>query len=170
MAPPLNATKITRSETSIPKVASPPTNDQTERWQLSAKQAQTRLLESLNGFAQSIMSAATLTVRHDLTKRQAIGQQKERDRQSKFKSTFLTIIEDAESRVEGVEKVSIGIEKQIDLSSATQFEIASALTSQLQRTEMSDGPSSIRDRGRLEVCIFSEQIPPIPDHFLSCET
>lgn len=96
------------------------------------------------------MSAASLTVRRDLTKQQAVGQQKERDRQSKFRSTFLTLIEDVESRSEGVDKVSIGIEKQIDLSSEAQSKIAMALASQLQKAGASDAPPSARDRDRLK--------------------
>ena len=132
-----NATKTTRSETSTPKGTSPPIDNVT--------QPQAHLLESLNGFAQSIMSAASLAVRRELTKQQAVGQQKEHDRQAKFKSTFLTLIEDAESRAEGIEKLSMGIEKQIDLSSETQSTIVMALASQLQKSEFSDrAPSSVR--------------------------
>ena len=135
MPPPPFATKTTRSETSTPKGTSPPIDNVT--------QPQAHLLESLNGFAQSIMAAASLAVRRELTKQQAVGQQKEHDRQAKFKSTFLTLIEDAESRAEGIEKVSMGIEKQIDLSSETQSTIVMALASQLQKSEIS-APSSVR--------------------------
>ena len=149
MPPPLNVTKITQSNISSPKAASPSTNGQTERRQLPINQTQMPLLDSLNGFAQSIVSVASLTARRDLAKLQAVGQQKERDRQSKFKSVFLTTIEDAESRLEGVEKVSMGIEKQIGLSSMTQYKVASALASQLQRAEIPVARSSARDRGRL---------------------
>ncbi|CAF9940947.1 MAG: hypothetical protein ALECFALPRED_008911, partial [Alectoria fallacina] len=150
MAPPPNAAKVTRSETSTPKVTSPSTISELERRQLPTTQPQTSLLDNLNGFAQSIISTASLTVKRDLTKQQAVGQQKERDRQSKFKSTFLTLIEDAESRVEGVEKVSIGIEKQIDLSSEAQSKIAISLASHLQKVVVSDAPPSVRDRDRLK--------------------
>ena len=93
------------------------------------------------------MSAASLTVRRDLTKQQAVGQQKERDRQSKFKSTFLTLIEDSELRVESVEKVSMGIEKQIGLSSQAQSTIANTLAAQLQKAEVSDALPRARDCG-----------------------
>lgn len=94
------------------------------------------------------MSAASLTVRHDLTKQLAIGQQKERIRQSKYKSTFLTLVEDVESRVEGVERVSSGIEQQIRLSSEAQSKIAVALASQLQKAGVSHAPASDSKRDR----------------------
>ena len=96
------------------------------------------------------MSGASLTVRRDLVKQQAIGQQKERDRQSRFDSTFLTLIEDAESRSEGMEKLSMTIEKQTELSSEAQSNCAVGLASQLQEQGVSDTSSSVRDQGRLE--------------------
>ena len=95
------------------------------------------------------MSAASLTVRRDLTKQLALGQQKERVRQSKFKSTFLTLVEDAESRFEGAEMVSTGIEHQIGLSSEAQSRFAIALATQLQKAEVSDAPPRARERDRL---------------------
>ena len=96
------------------------------------------------------MSAASLSVRRDLTKQQAFAQQKEYDRQSKFKSTFLTLIEDAESRVEGVEKISMGIQKQVDLSSQAQYKIAKTLAAQLQKAEVSNALPSARESGRFK--------------------
>lgn len=148
MPPPSNAIKIARSETSTPKATSPPTNSDLERRKLSLTQPQVPLLDSLNDFARSITSAASLSVRRDLSKQQAVGQQKERDRQFKFKSTFLTLIEDAESRAEGVEKVSMGIEKQMSLSSQAQTRIAMTLAVQLQKAEVSDALPGVHDRGR----------------------
>ena len=147
MPPPPSATKTARSENPTPKATTSPANSELERSELSKNQPQIPLLDSLNDFAQSIMSAASLTVRRDLTKQQAVGQQKERDRQSKFKSTFLTLIEDSELRVESVEKVSKGIEKQIGLSSQAQSTIANTLAVQLQKVDVSDAPLSARDRG-----------------------
>ena len=96
------------------------------------------------------MSGASLTVRRDLVKQQAIGQQKERDRQSRFDSTFLTLIEDAESRSEGMEKLSMAIEKQTELSSEAQLNCAVGLASHFQEAGISDTSSSVRDQGRLE--------------------
>ena len=150
MPPPPNATRIVRSETSTPNAISPLTKSEVGRRKLSTVQAQVPLLDSLNFFAQSIMSAASLTVRRDLVKQHAVGQQKERDRQSRFNPTFLTLIEDAESRSEGVEKISTAIEKQMELSSEAQSNFAVGLASQLQETGISDTSSSIRDQGRLE--------------------
>lgn len=147
MPPPPSGPKMTRSETSTPNATSPPTNSELEPRKLSTIQPQTTLLDSLNEFAQSIMSAGSLTVRRDLTKQQAVGQQKERDRQSKFRYTFLTLIEDAESRAEGVEKTSAGIEKQIDLSSQAQSKIAVSLAAHLQKAEVPNAPPSAQGRG-----------------------
>lgn len=146
MPPPANATKIPRSETSTPKATSPPTNSDLEHRKTSSNQPQ--LLDSLNDFARAITSAASLNVRHDHSKQQTVGLQKERDRQSKFKTVFLTLMEDAESRAEGAENVSIGIEKQIDLSSQAQSRIAKTLAARLQKAEVSDALPSARDRGR----------------------
>lgn len=148
--PPPNASKVIRSETSTSNATSPPINSEHERRKISTAQPQVPLLDSLNGFAQSIMSAASLTVRLDLVKQQAVGQQKERGRQSRLKPTFLTLIEDAESRVEGAEKLSSGIEKQMQLSSEAQSKIAIGLASQLQKAEIPDAPSSVSDQGRLK--------------------
>ncbi len=90
-------------------------------------------------------------MRRDILKQQAVGQQRERDRQSKLKSTFLTLIEDTESRIEGIEKVSSGIEKQIDLSSQAQSKDALTLAAQLLRqAEVSDALPSVHDRIRLK--------------------
>ena len=150
MAPPLNATGIVRSETSTPNAISPLTKSEIGRRKLSTVQAQVPLLDSLNCFAQSIMSGASLTVRRDLVKQQAIGQQKERDRQSRFDSTFLTLSEDAESRSEGMEKLSTAIEKQMELSSEAQSKCAVGLASHFQEAGISDTSSSVRDQGRLE--------------------
>ena len=96
------------------------------------------------------MSAASLSVRRDLAKQQAVGQQRERDRQSKLKSTFLTLIEDVESRAEGVENVSTEIEKQINITSKNQSKIAMTLASELQKSEVPHASSSARDRGRFK--------------------
>ena len=151
MAPPPNATRIVRSETSTPNAISPLTKTEIGRRKVSTVQAQVPLLDSLNCFAQSIMSSASLTVRRDLVKQQAVGQQKERDRQSRFDSTFLTLIEDAESRSEGMEKLSMAIEKQTKLSSEAQSNCAVGLASQLKKeTGISDPSSSVHDQGRLE--------------------
>ena len=150
MAPPMNATRIVRSETSTPNAISPLTKMENGRRKLSTVQAQVPLLDSLNCFAQSIMSSASLTVRRDLVKQQAVGQQKERDRQFRFNSTFPTLIEDAESRSEGMEKLSMAIEKQTELSSEAQSNCSVGLASQLKDTGMSDTSSSVRDLGRLE--------------------
>ena len=120
MRPPSYSTKVSRSEDSTPKIRSPLSNGESEIRQPSSSQAQAPLLDGLNGFAQSIMSAASLTVKSDLLKQQAVGQQRERDRQSKFKSVFLTLIEDAESRLEGMDKASLELDKQMNLSSQTQ--------------------------------------------------
>ena len=145
MPPPATATKITRSETSTPKATSPPTNSDLEHRKTSSSQPQ--LLDSLNDFARLITSAASLTVRRDLSKQHAVVQQKERDRQSKFKTVFLTLTEDAESRAEGAEKISMGIEKQIDLSSQAQSRIAMTLAARLQKAEVSDALPSAHNRG-----------------------
>ena len=95
-------------------------------------QAQAPLLDSLTSFAQSIMSAASLTVKRDLLKQQAVGQRRERDRQSKFKSVFLTLIEDADSRLEVMEKASLELDKQIDLSSQSQSKNTTTLARLLE--------------------------------------
>ena len=150
MAPPPNATGIVRSETSTPNAISPLTKTEIGRRKPSTVQAQVPLLDSLNCFAQSIMSGASLTVRRDLVKQQAVGQQKERDRQSRFDSTFLTLTEDAESKSEGIEKLFMAIEKQIELSSEAQSKCVAGLASHLQETGISDTSSSVRDQGRLE--------------------
>ena len=148
MPPPPNTGKITRSETSTPKATSPPTNSDLENRRPSSSQAQLPLLDSLNDFAHLISSAASLTVKRDLSKQQAVAQQKERDRQSKFKTIFLTLMEDAESRAEGAEKVTMGIEKQIDLSSQAQSKITMTLAARLQKTEVPETMPNTHDRGR----------------------
>ena len=157
MPPPANVAKFTRSEkttrseNSTPKFTSPPANSELDCRQPSTIQPPVPLLDSLNAFAQSITSAASLTVRRDLAKQQVVGQQRERDRQAKFKSTFLTLIEDAESRVEGVEKVSVEIEKQIDWSSQAQSKNAIALAAQLlKQADVSTTLSSAHDRTLLK--------------------
>lgn len=134
--------------TSSSKATPPPTNSDLGSRRNSIPQPQLPLLDGLNDFARFITSAASLSVRHALSKQQAAGQQKERDRQSKFKYSFLTLIEDAESRAEGAEKVSMGIEKQLDLSSQAQSKTAMTLAAQLQKAGVSDGLPSAHDRGR----------------------
>ena len=113
-------------------------------------QAQTPLLDSLNGFAQSIMSAASLTVKRDLLKQQAVGQQRERDRQSKFKSVFLTLIEDAESRLEGMEKASLELDKQINLGTQTQSKNATTLARLLKDVGVHNALPDPHDAARLK--------------------
>ena len=95
-------------------------------------QAQAPLLDSLNSFAQSIISTANVTVKRDLLKQQAVGQRRERDRQSKFKSVFLTLIEDADSRHEVMEKSSLELDKQINLSSQSQSKDTTTLARLLE--------------------------------------
>ena len=46
-----------------------------------------------------------MTVRRDLAKQQTVGQQRERDRQAKYKSNFFTLIEDGILRRGGVESI-----------------------------------------------------------------
>ena len=113
-------------------------------------QAQTPLLDSLNGFAQSIMSAASLTMKRDLLNQQALGQQRERDRQSKFKSVFLTLFEDAESRLEGMEKASAELDKQTNLSSQNQSRNATTLARLLKDAGAHEALPSPHDTARLK--------------------
>ena len=144
-------------EDSTPKADSPPVSSELKRRQSSTAQSQVPLLENLTAFAQSIKSGAMLDFRRDVTKRQAIGQQRERERQLKFKSTFLTLIEDGESRAEETEKAFLEVEKQTNLSSQIQSKIAMTLTTQLlKQTDSSDVSSSARDRSRL-----SDQLPDV---------
>ena len=141
---------MTRSEDPTPKIRSPPTNSDSEIRPPSSMQAQAPLLDSLNGFAQSIMSAASLTMKRDLLKQQTVGQQRERDRQSKFKSTFLTLIEDAESRLEAMEKASLELDKQINLSSQTQSKNATTLARQLKDAGVHNALPIPHDAARLK--------------------
>ena len=137
-------------EDSTPKADSPPVNSELKRRQSSTAQSQVPLLENLTAFAQSIKSSAILDFRRDVTKRQAIGQQRERERQLKFKSTFLTLIEDGESRAEETEKAFLEVEKQTNLSSQIQSKIAVTLTAQLlEQSDSSKVSSSARDRTHL---------------------
>lgn len=146
MPPPSNVAKIAHLEKSTPKATSPPANSKIDPQQPSNTELQVPLLYSLNAFAQSITSAANLTMRRDLTKQQSVVQQRERDRQSKYKSVFPTLAEDAESRVEGTEKVFIGIEKQLDLSSHAQSKNAFTLAELLKQANGSDALLSARDQ------------------------
>lgn len=149
MRPPSYSTKVTRSEDATPKIRSPHSNGEPESRQRSSMQAQAPLLDCLNGFAQSIMSAASLTVKRDLLKQQAVGQQKERDRQSKLKSVFLTLIEDAESRLEDMDKASLDLDKQINLSSQTQSKNVTTLARLLKNAEVQNALSNPHDTARL---------------------
>lgn len=151
MPPPSNIAKITRSETSTSKAASSPIGDELKDRQPSDMQSQVPLLESLNAFANSITSAASLTMRRDLAKQQAVEQQRERDRQSKLRSIFLTLVEDAESRIQGIEKVSIDVEKQLDLSSQAQSRNAATLIARLSKqAEVSSALLTAHDRAHLK--------------------
>ena len=141
---------MTRSEDPTLKTRSPLKSGESEIRQTSSMQAQPPLLDSLNGFAQSIMSAASLTVKRDLLKQQAVGQQKERNRQSKFKSVFLTLIEDAESRLEGMEKTSLELDKQISLSLQTQSKNTTTLARLLKDAGVHDALSSPCDTADLK--------------------
>ena len=148
MRPPSHSTLMTRSENSTPKIRSPLTNGESEK--PSSMQAQAPLLDSLNCFAQSIMSAASLTVKRDLLKQQAVGQQRERDRQSRFKSVFLTLVEDAELRLEGTEKASLELDKQINLSSQTQSKNVATLARILKDAGVRNTLPNPHDTARLK--------------------
>lgn len=142
---------MARSENSTSKAASPPASGELEHWKSSDTQSQAPLLESLNAFTKSITSAASLIVRRDLAKQQAIGQQRERDRHSKLKSTFLTLVEDAESRIQEIEKVSMDVEKQLDLSSQAQSRNAVTLVARLSKqAEVSSALPTAHDRAYLK--------------------
>ena len=141
---------MTRSEDPTPKTRSPLTNSESEVRQPSSMQAQAPLLDSLNGFAQSIMSATSLTVKHDLLKQQAVGQQRERDRHSKNKSVFLTLVEDAELRLGSIDKASLELDKQLDLSSQTQSKNANTLARLLKDAGVRNALPSLHDTPRLK--------------------
>ena len=72
-------------------------------------------------------------MKRDLLKQQAVGQQRDRDRQSKHKSIFLTLIEDAESKVENIEKVSEEIDKEIEMSLQAQSKTVVTLAARLSK-------------------------------------
>lgn len=142
---------MTRSENFTSKAASPPASGKPEDRQPSDIQSQAPLLESLNAFANSITSAVSLTVRRDLAKQRAVEQQRERNRQSKLKSTFLTLVEDAESKIQGIEKVSMDVEKQLDLSSQAQWRNAVTLVARLSKqAEVSSSLATVHDRAHLK--------------------
>ena len=150
MRPPSYSSKVTRSEDSTPKIRSPLSNGESESRQRSSMQAQGPLLDSLNGFAQSIMSGASLTVKRDLLKQQAVGQQKERDRQSKFKSVFLTLVEDSESRLEDTDKASLDLDKQINLHSQTQSKNVTTMARLLKDAGVQNALPNPHDTARLK--------------------
>ena len=157
MPPPLSVARMIPLEDSAPKAGSPPIHSELDRRRPSITESQVPLLDNLNAFAQAIKSAATLNVRRHFTKQQALGQQRERERQFKLKSTFLTLVEDGESRIEEIEKVSLEIEKQINVSSQFQSKTAMILADQLlKQSGGSDALSSARDRTRL-----SDHLAPV---------
>ena len=151
MPPPSNPAKITRSGTSTPKATPSPVKSEMGRLQRSTVQPPLSLVDSLNTFAQSIMSSASLTVRRDLTKQQAVAQQREHDRQSKLKFTFLTLTETAETSMDDIEKTSVEIEKQIKSSSEAQSKNAAMLAAQFQKqSEVPEAQASATNRARLK--------------------
>ncbi len=134
---------------STPKVTSSPIKSDMGRLQLPTLQPPLPLIDNLNAFAQSIMSTASLTVRRDLAKQHAIAQRREHDRQSKFRSTFLTLTETAQTTFDDSEKTSMEIEHQIKLNSQAHSQNVVMLAGQLQQqNEVSDAQSSAHYRTR----------------------
>ena len=123
MSPPSNITRAAQSVPSTPKAASVP------------------LLDNLDCLAHAITSVSIATMRRDALRQQAVEQQRERDRQSKFKHTFLTLIEDGESRAEGFDKVSAENEKLLNQSLQARSRHSAAVA---------DALHSVHDQNRLK--------------------
>ena len=101
--------------------------------------SQTSVLDGLTKFAQSITSAATLSVKQDSTKQQATVQERQRDRQRRHKQHFITLIEDSELRADSLTRSVSRLEKQIQYNSGSQAIIASKLASSMQQNSVSLG-------------------------------
>ncbi|KAL2050905.1 hypothetical protein ABVK25_008803 [Lepraria finkii] len=140
MAPPPQSTamKPTRSESSTPKTAMPVVSKEISLPK-GPSTSQTSVLDGLTQFAQSITSAATLSVKQDSTKQQATAQERQRDRQRRHKQHFITLIEDSELRADGLTRSVSRLEKQIQYNSSSQAIIAGKLASSMQQKSASPG-------------------------------
>ncbi|KAK3169980.1 hypothetical protein OEA41_009365 [Lepraria neglecta] len=137
--PPQSATmKPTPSESSTPKTALPVVSKEISLPR-GPSTSQTSVLDGLTKFAQSITSAATLSVKQDSTKQQATAQERQRDRQRRHKQHFITLIEDSELRADGLTRSVSRLEKQIQYNSGSQAIIASKLASSMQQKSASLG-------------------------------
>ena len=130
--------KPTRSESSTPKTALPVVSKEISLPR-GPSTSQTSVLDDLTKFAQSITSAATLSVKQDSTKQQATAQERQRDRQRRHKQHFITLIEDSELRADGLTRSVSRLEKQIQYNSGSQAIIASKLASSMQQKSASLG-------------------------------
>ena len=130
--------KPTRSESSTPKTAMPVVSKEISLPK-GPSTSQTSVLDGLTQFAQSITSAATLSVKQDSTKQQATAQERQRDRQRRHKQHFITLIEDSELRADGLTRSVSRLEKQIQYNSSSQAIIASKLASSMQQKSASPG-------------------------------
>lgn len=135
MGPPNSAgIKPPRSESSTPKPATPTTKEIL----LPRKrdiQSQAPLLDTLTSFAQSIQSSASLTTRRDLAAHQLAVQDKDRQRQQRYRDVFTTLVEDAESKFDTLDKSSANLAMQADQKSAAQALISGELAARMQTAE-----------------------------------
>ena len=107
--------------------------------------SQTSVLEGLTNFAQLITSAATLSVKQDSIKEQATSQERQRDRQKRHKQHFITLIEDSETRADGLNGAVGRLEKQIQHNSGIQATLAAKLASSIQRRSISPSKAGTQD-------------------------
>ena len=130
--------KPTQSESSTPKTAMPVVSKEISLPR-GPSTSQTSVLDGLTKFAQSITSAATLSVKQDSAKQQATVQERQRDRQRRHKQHFITLIEDSELRADSLTRSVSRLEKQIQYNSGSQTIIASKLASSMQQKSVSLG-------------------------------
>lgn len=151
MAPPVSASiKPARSESSTPKLTTPTTPAATKEISLPTGRSncsQTPLLDTLNKFAQSIQSSASLTTRRDLLAQQLASQDKDRQRHQRYNGAFTTLVEDTESKLYALGKSSATLEKQVENRSTAQALISSELAEKLQTTEVQVATLNLRADG-----------------------
>lgn len=101
---------------------------------------QVSLSDSLGGFAESIASAARLTFKQEISHQQQAAYERERERQHKYKATFITLVEDIETKIEDVSKSNANLDKQVDHHAKAQTDVTKKLESALEAMRVNTSP------------------------------
>ncbi|KAK4691932.1 hypothetical protein P7C71_g5176, partial [Lecanoromycetidae sp. Uapishka_2] len=129
------------------------------------------LRDTLDNFAQSIQSSASLTTQQDFKAHQLTAHDKDRQRQQRHGSIYTTLAEDAETKFDALENSSVALKRQAEqvssLRASTLSQLAGRMETVGEQVVAPSGNSAGQSRNEKAV---REQLTQLEDKLAAAQT